>query len=102
MTEYFTLPKNNESNTSMSLNIALEMLANRGERVSRCCVCDYIVDDDYASDWGSCTICEEKICVECVDKNDTEDSGLPLSCYECYLRNYQKEEKIYTCEIIHK
>ena len=38
MTEYFTLPKNDESNASDNLDVAMIMLTDRGERVSRCCV----------------------------------------------------------------
>ncbi len=85
MTEYFTLPKNDESNASVNLDIAMIMLTDRGERVSRCCVCDSVSYDDFASDWFACAICKKSICSSCVYVNDTEDSGLPLRCYECSI-----------------
>jgi len=84
MTEYFTLPKNDGSNASVNLDIAMIMLADR-ERVSRCCVCDSVSHNDFASDWFACSICKKSICSSCVDTNDTEDSGLPLRCYECSI-----------------
>ena len=90
MTEYFVLPKHNGSCASASLDEVIQILDNE---VTRCCVCDYIeFEGGFVSEWGSCDKCKNSICTGCIDKNDTEDSGLPLSCYDCYYNPKVKDK----------